>query len=256
MIKLGSQEVTKIMKGSQEVITAYKGGDEVWSAEKGPDIWSSTVALFDGTSAKDKTGIHTVNQTNSTYISLNQSGPTSNQPSMYFQGRSRGAYWTFARKEESTFKADFTIEFWVKVQSTSGMAYPCVFGNVTGYFGIGAIGLYASHSNGYANGFSLALDGSHPVGGNTPYTVGQWCHIAIVRRGADMRTFKDGKLASTPYSSTRTIGGSSYPSWLICNSLNTPGESGVDMTIADFRMIKDFAFYWDEFTPPGSHPKS
>ena len=254
MIKLGSQEVTKIMKGSQEVITAYKGGDEVWSAVKGPDLWSSTVALFDGTSAKDKTGIHTVKQTNSTYISLNQSGPTSEQSSMYFQGRSKGAYWTFARKAESTFEADFTIEFWVKVQSTSGQSYPCVFGNVTSTFSSGAIGFYASHANGYSGGFSLALDGKHPVGGNTPYTVGQWCHIAIVRQGTAMRTFKDGKLVSTPYSSSKTIGSTSYPNWIICNSLNTPGQSGVDMYITDFRMVKDTAVYWDDFTPPGPHP--
>jgi hypothetical protein len=33
MIKLGSQEVTKIMKGSQEITTVYNGSDNVWSAQ-------------------------------------------------------------------------------------------------------------------------------------------------------------------------------------------------------------------------------
>ena len=32
MIKLGSKEVTKIMKGSQEISSAYKGSDKVWSS--------------------------------------------------------------------------------------------------------------------------------------------------------------------------------------------------------------------------------
>jgi hypothetical protein len=36
MIKLGSQEVTKIMKGSTEIASAYKGSDEVWSAGGSP----------------------------------------------------------------------------------------------------------------------------------------------------------------------------------------------------------------------------
>ncbi|MDG1315133.1 MAG: hypothetical protein P8P29_06390 [Flavobacteriaceae bacterium] len=39
MIKLGSQEVTKVMKGSQEITTAYKGSDEVWSSKE--DNWST-----------------------------------------------------------------------------------------------------------------------------------------------------------------------------------------------------------------------
>lgn len=255
MIKLGSQEVTKIMKGSQEITAAYKGSDEVWSVVKEPDQWSSTVCLIEGNGLSDKTGNHSITKHSSTYISLNQAGPTPTG-AIYIQGASRGSYASFGRKDASTFEGDFQIEFWVKVLSTAGQPWPCVFSNVSSTFSSGAIGLYASHTNGYSGGFSLALDGKHPVGGKTPYSLGQWCHIAIVRRGSAMRTFKDGKLASTPYSSTRTIGGSSYPSWLICNSLNTPGESGVDMYIADFRMIKDFAFYWDDFTPPGSHPKS
>ena len=31
MIKLGSEEVTKIMKGSDEVLSVYKDNDEIWS---------------------------------------------------------------------------------------------------------------------------------------------------------------------------------------------------------------------------------
>ena len=35
MIKLGSQEVTKVMKGTEEVSSVYRGSDEVWSAGGG-----------------------------------------------------------------------------------------------------------------------------------------------------------------------------------------------------------------------------
>lgn len=254
MIKLGSKEVTKIMKGSEEVVTAYKGSDVVWNRKEPDSAVQNTVMLFVGNTFSDATRIHSVTGYNSHGIAAAQPGPTTSHYAIRYEGKSKGSYWTMPRTPESTLDGDFTIDFWVKVKNTTGVLYPCVFCNVTSTFSNGAIGFYASHSNGYASGFSLALDGNHPVGGRITYNNNVWYHIAIVRKSTSMRTFKDGKLVSSPYSSTATIGTSSYPNWAICNSLNTPTQAGLDMDLSNFRIVNGVAAYWEDFTPPGPHP--
>ena len=48
MIKLGSQEVTKVMKGTEEVSAVYRGSEEVWSADQGGAGWIQTSLSDEG----------------------------------------------------------------------------------------------------------------------------------------------------------------------------------------------------------------
>ena len=142
---------------------------------------------------------------------------------------------------------DFTIEFWVyfnRVNASQGLVVlrnSSFTSGVCYYIGGSNNGILTATfaSGGTAYSYSSAT--------NT-VTTGQWYHVAIVRNNTNMYIFRDGISVAT-----RTVtSGLSFN--LINNTLaigsDPNGFGDLDGYIDELRIIKGFAIYTSDFTPP------
>lgn len=155
-----------------------------------------------------------------------------------------GDYLTVTSSTQYNFgTGDFTIEFWVYLNSISGQ--PFFFDQRTADTQMNPL----IYSSGTGNGiFSYFLNGEVRITASTALTTGQWYHVALCRGSGNTKLFYNGTqtgstyVDSGTYVSGRLVIGARY-SFI----LNTTTLNGY---IDDFRVTKGVARYTANFTPP------
>jgi hypothetical protein len=161
--------------------------------------------------------------------------------SMSFDGT--GDYLTVPSSPQDNFgTGDFTIEFWVYLNSIAGQ--PFLFDQRTADVQFTP----CLYSSGTGNGiFSYFLNGADRITASTALTTGQWYHIALCRGSGNTKLFYNGTqtgstyVDSGTYVSGRLVIGARYNFILNLNGY-----------IDDFRVTKGIARYTSNFTPPSS----
>ena len=128
--------------------------------------------------------------------------------------------------------SDYTIEFWLRANAVTGYL-PLVFSDN---------GINAHLYNG---GTIHVNDGqtASSIGDGLPIVPDTWTHIAIVRLSGTITLYQDGVVIGTT-TQTPNVGGSTF---------RVGGDSsgnGVAGYIDEVRVVKGFAVYTSNFTPP------
>lgn len=143
---------------------------------------------------------------------------------------------------------DFTIDFWVKRNST-GAAYVC--GQADSAFNVSSesVKIWFGASN-TVNGSITQGSTAYNVTSTATITDTNWHHIAIVRSGNSLKIYIDGINDGTRDVTGITANNSSYKF-----AIGRPGEfNGVYFNgwIDEFRFSKGIARWTANFTPPTS----
>ena len=159
-----------------------------------------------------------------------------------------GASVFFSSNSDLVLDGDFTIEFWIYLESiqSDGGIHPSVI-TFPGEASQGIIGqIYINSSNKF---FGLYHSNSGDIC-RTPYksaTTGRWQHVMVTRSSNSSRIFLDGELKQTSGTDSTTYG----------NQLGVMRLGGysrsngmVDGHISNLRIIKGTALYTSDFTPP------
>ena len=158
-----------------------------------------------------------------------------------------GASVFFSSNSDLALNGDFTIEFWVYLESiqTDGGIHPSVI-TFPAESSQGIVGqVYINSANKF---FGLYNSNSGDIC-RTPYksaTVGKWQYVTVTRSSNSCRIFIDGKLKQTGTDST------TYGNQLGIMRLGGYSRSNgmVDGHISNLRIIKGTALYTSDFTPP------
>ena len=158
-----------------------------------------------------------------------------------------GASVFFSSNSDLKLDGDFTIEFWIYLESiqSDGGIHPSVI-TFPGESSQGIIGqVYINSSNKF---FGLYNSNSGDVC-RTAYksaTVGRWQYVTITRSSNSVRIFIDGLLKNTATDST------TYGNQLGVMRLGGYSRNNgmVDGHISNLRIIKGTALYTSDFTPP------
>ncbi len=158
------------------------------------------------------------------------------------------AYLSLADSDDWNFgSGDFTIDFWVRLNTTSGTHVIC------------------SQKTDSSNRFFLALEGNiilfdTIVSGaydiqfertGASFSTGVWYHIAIVRSGSTFYCFKDGVQLSSTYTSSNSI--ANYSDSFYVGQANVVGsEQYFNGYLDELRISKGIARWTSDFTPPSS----
>ncbi len=158
-----------------------------------------------------------------------------------------GDYLSTASSSDFSFgSGDFTLEGWVKLNSTGDQYFLSSHGSVAAsrefYFGLESSTLMFYYY--YGSSSESSVSSSWTPSANT------WYHVAVCRNGADLRLFVDGsQLGSTHDISTRYLHNNVYD--LLVGALTNTGGSitgSVDGYMDEVR-ISSTARYTTTFTP-------
>ena len=170
--------------------------------------------------------------------------------SMLFDGN--GDYVSIGDDTSFDFgSGDFTIEFWVYLNSISGnmnFIHKRIPSDDKNWLFLsvnssGVLQLWATSNNStwdIANSFNF---------GNTALSTGQWYHIALVRNGTEIAAYVDGTKASNTITTSASISAGTYDVVIGGDSFLTWWLNGY---IDDLRITKGVARYTSNFTPPTS----
>ena len=133
---------------------------------------------------------------------------------------------------------DFTIECWVRFNSTSG------FNTIIGNWQDASVGLFIA---GYQGRISVWLTGNGADIEGPFYSVDQWYHVAVVQNATVTTLYVDGVAAGTaPYMQTASTQSTYIGGWIYNGSLT----DRLDGYLEDFRITYGVARYTENFTPP------
>ena len=172
--------------------------------------------------------------------------------SMQFSGAN---YLTAPSRPTHAFgTGNWTIEFWVNISAVS-INSPVLSNYTDGQNVANIWNIYLTNS-GFVNMnfFNFANAGAYTAPTNRPTspTTSTWCHLAFVRRSADLLMFKDGVMfTNTNFFGTSSVdNGSSHPLSIGWNSI--AGQGQFTGFLDDLRITKGVARYTATFTPPAS----
>lgn len=138
---------------------------------------------------------------------------------------------------------DFTIDFWVRFNTSPSDYAPFDIGN-------GRLG------NGVMMSFATSTIVEHWISGSkkTNITVssistGTWYHFAYVRTGSQIRLFMDGTQQGSDIADSTNITGSTEGATV---GARTSSVNGIDGWLDEFRVSKGIARWTTTFTPPTS----
>jgi hypothetical protein len=159
--------------------------------------------------------------------------------SFYFDGD--GDYLSIPQTSDLDQNTDFTVEYWIYINSQGGSQYITPFGGDTNYYTVQFhpgqvpyIVRYAAST--VASGGKISLQ--------------KWCHVALTKSGNTLRCFVDGilqcsgdEVASPTLSGAFNIGrnGATYTNYF-------------DGYMSDFRFYKGLAKYTQNFIPASTDP--
>jgi hypothetical protein len=229
-------------------------GQGLWPPTAGEDLYFANVSLLlrgDGTNGSTtiidgSSSPKTVTAFGNAQISTAQS--KFGGASMLFDGN--GGYLSIPNTEESDLYAgDFTIEFWIRINNTTGLRTIFATGwPIAIYVSSGSI-LVVVKNNVNASDPNL-ISG---LSGTGVLSTTEWTHIALTRTAVgSSNTFKIFKNGTEVASQTATgsIARSNAPYFGIGNS--PIFDSYFNGYIDDLRITKGIARYTTTFTPPGA----
>jgi hypothetical protein len=159
--------------------------------------------------------------------------------SNYFDGT--GDYLNLGGQSAFSFgTGDFTIEFWVYLNSTTA--------NLSDFRQASTNGLYPAIyvTNGSLRYYVNSLD---RITSSTTLAVGTWYHVALSRSGTSTRLFLNGVQEGSTYTDSNN--------YIVGPDRPTIGISGFDGTgnplngyLSNYRIVKGTAVYTSNFTPP------
>ena len=136
---------------------------------------------------------------------------------------------------------DFTIEFWVYINSTTGtqLIYDC---RSSGGFEIAPTLYLASGAiTYYANGTDRISGGS--------LSISTWYHVALVKSSGSTKLYLNGTQTGSTYTDANTyVNTANRP--FIGGNANSVGNNSLNGYIDDLRITKGYARYTTTFTPP------
>jgi len=136
---------------------------------------------------------------------------------------------------------DFTIEFWLYLNSVSGYIVP-YDGRASGANSTTpTIYLFSAIPRYYVNG-------ADRITGSTLST-GQWYHIAVSRSGTSTKLFVNGTQVGSTYTDS-TVYTNTINRPIIGGDGNAPNTNLVNGYMDDVRITKGYARYTANFTPP------
>ena len=164
--------------------------------------------------------------------------------SMYFDGS--GDYLTFGGTDFQFGTGDYTIEFWVYVNSVPSSVQFVYGGRHTSPYNYGAVDINftASGTLQYAE-FITASTSVNYVETN-PINAQEWTHYALCRSAGTTRFYRNGVQLNSQ-SSTTDIS-STHPTVKIGADYNF--SRTFNGYLSDFRVIKGTGLYTSNFTPP------
>lgn len=162
----------------------------------------------------------------------------------YFDGT--GDYLTVPDNTALDAFTDFTIEFWIYLNSVSGTQVVID----KGWNGATVASYVIFHTNGNMVVYASSNGSSWDVLGGSSFgtlTAGQWYHIALTRSGTSIRLFRDGALVTTVTNGTTLLNNASA---LGIGGSPAAGANTLTGYISNLRIIKGSALYTAAFTPP------
>ena len=164
-----------------------------------------------------------------------------------------GDYLSLADSDDWNFgSGDFTIDFWVKFNSTASYQ---VFMNRGGTAGGGLASLWFTYTSSNVN-IALSNNGSAwQLDYSTAWSPGtsSWHHVALVRTGTTVKIFADGAQLGTDQSFSGSVyNPGSYKSLFIGTRSDSPGDYPFNGYIDELRVSKGIARWTSNFTPPTS----
>ena len=209
-----------------------------------PTAISNTYLLLNFVNAGiyDATGKNDIETVGNAQVSTTQAkfGTTS----MYFDGT--GDWLLIPNNQIFNLNADFTIEFWIYLNSTSGEQ--CIFHNHNsdnnGVFvsvnggGAGKIRL----GGGNGSSFYVLIDSSTSISTST------WTHIACTRSGSTWTVYINGSSAGTATSASNPTFSTS--DLIQVGRFTSGAPNALNGYIDEFRITKGYAVYTSNFSPP------
>ena len=168
--------------------------------------------------------------------------------SMLFDGN--GDYVSIGDDTSFDFgSGDFTIEFWVYLNSVSGnqnFIHKRISSDDKNwlFLSVNSSGDLRFWATSNSSTWDIADNFSF---GNTALSSGQWYHIALVRNGTEIAAYVDGTKASNTITTSESISAGSYD--VVIGGESTWWLNGY---IDDLRITKGVARYTSNFTPPTS----
>ena len=178
----------------------------------------------------------TINNNNSVYRAYdgsNLSAPSPFYTSAHKFEAGSSRYLSTAASTDFVFDGDFCIEFYIKLDSSSGENPILSWGN-------------GAHKTLFFSGNQFVLE--YPSTGITlggGYEQNRWHHYALTRSGSTIRWFRDGHLLST-HNVSSTVG--SNETFYVGHKGNS--NQYLNAALLDFRMYKGVAKYTAPFVAP------
>jgi len=157
----------------------------------------------------------------------------------YFDGS--GDYLSVADNAALDIPGDFTIEFWVNVDSGNTDRAGIIGHRDASGFTDGTDWAIRVETSVGKIGFGYGSSGVYYDMGS--YVVGEWAHYAITRSGTTIRTFKNGTQVAT---ATNNSTWSSTAEFLIGRNISGFDYKGF---LSNVRLVKGTAVYTSNFTP-------
>lgn len=166
--------------------------------------------------------------------------------SNFFDGT--GDYLTVPDNTSLDNFADFTIEFWVYLNSVTGTQVVLD----KGWNGSSIAPYLIFHTDGATTAYASSNGSSWDVLVGSSFgtlTAGQWYHIALTRSGSSIRLFRNGAVITTVTNGTAIVNGASA---LGIGGSPMTGANPLNGYISNLRIIKGTAVYTSAFTPSTS----
>jgi hypothetical protein len=135
---------------------------------------------------------------------------------------------------------DFTIEFWVKQNSTdANFAHTIYDGINTGVTAAVSVYLNGDNTVHYSNGTSDIA--------TSAIAVGSWTHVACVRASGFTRLYINGAPSATTADTVNLSVGTSRP---LIGAYGATPTAKLNADVSNLRVVKGTAVYTSSFTPP------
>ena len=226
------------------LVTGFSAPTAAYAMNWTRDKYASLLCHFNGpdasTSINDATGKHQLTANGSAQIDTAQS--VFGGASAFFEGTTSNLSTSDALTDFAFGSGDFTIDFWLRPNAAthSGRCY--------------ASGLLTDADKPIIDIISgvmyFRFNSGTQITGTTVLASGTWYHIAVARSGNSTKLFVNGVQEGSTYSGTESFDVDSANNCPRIGSNVTGSANFLNGWIDELRVIKGFAAWTGDFTPP------